>query len=174
MSPDDAPEQSAVQPAVLAVHAADAAPATGFAKPTRPVVRLEVARGVEGDRHSGRPLRQVHLVDASRYGLLQSGGWDVGPGYLGENVTTTGVDLLRLTTGAVLRLGATAAVRVTGVRHPRHEDPATDPVGLSLDEAGVPAGRVGVFAVVETGGEVRAGDAVVVEELGDRSPLRPL
>ena len=168
------PERPADPPAVLAVHAADVAPASGFAKPARSVVRLEATLGVEGDRHGDRPLRQVHLVDAARYGLLRGGGHDVGPGYLGENVTTSGVDLLSLKTGAVLRLGAAARVRVTGLRHPRHEDPATDPVGLSLDADGVPVGRVGVFAVVETPGEVRAGDPVVVEDAGDGGPLRPL
>ncbi len=159
---------------VLAVHAAADAPPVGFAKPAREVVRLEVAHGVTGDRHGGRALRQVHLVDAARYSALQASGADVGPGHLGENVTTTGVDLLGLTRGALLRLGATARVRLTGVRFPRHEDPATDRVGLSLDEDGVPVGRVGVFAVVEVGGEVRPGDPVLVEQPGDGEPLHPL
>jgi hypothetical protein len=31
-----------------------------------------------------------------------------------------------------------------------------------------------VFAVVETPGEVRAGDPVLVEDAGDGGPLRPL
>lgn len=162
---------------MLAVHAAEVAPAAGFAKPARPSVRLEVAHGVSGDRHGGRPGRQVHLVDAGRYDLLRAGGTappGVRPGYLGENVTTSGIDLLALATGALLRLGATAQVRVTGVRYPRHEDPATDPVGVSLDADGVPVGRVGVFAVVEASGEVRPGDPVHVEDPGDGGPLRPL
>lgn len=159
---------------VLAVHAAATAPAAGFAKPTREVVRLEPAHGVEGDRHGGRPLRQVHLVDAARYDALRASGAAVAPGYLGENVTTTGIDLLALSCGAVLRLGPGVRVRLTGSRHPRHEDPATDPVGLSLDGDGVPVGRVGVFAVVLAPGEVRAGDAVVLEDPGDGSPLPPL
>lgn len=160
-------------PAVAAVHAAGRAPDHGFAKDARPAVALEPGSGVAGDRHAGRRLREVHLVDLARYDLLRAGGADVGPGYLGENVTTTGVDLLALGAGALLRLGATARLRVTGVRYPRHDDPATDPVGLTLDADGVPVGRVGVFAVVERAGEVRAGDPVVVEHPGDGA-LPPL
>ena len=159
---------------VLAVHAAEIAPAHGFAKPERGVVVLEVAHGVARDRHAGRPLRQVHLVDSARYDLLRAGGADVAPGYLGENVTTTGVDLLALGTGARLQLGPDAVVRLTGLRFPRHEDPATDPVGLGLDADGVPVGRVGVFGVVEATGQVQAEDRVVVLSPGDDGPLRPL
>lgn len=164
----------AVTPTVLAVHAAEVAPASGFAKPERPVVVLAVAHGVAGDRHAERRQRQVHLVDSARYDLLRAGGADVEPGYLGENVTTSGLDLLALATGARLQLGPGAVVRVTGLRFPRHEDPATDPVGLGLDGEGVPVGRVGVFAAVETAGQVRAGDAVVVLTTGDDGPLHPL
>ncbi len=128
--------------------------------------RLEEDREAStGDRHAGRALRQVHLVDEARYALLAAGGHgagrDLGPGYLGENVTTAGVDLLAPQPPA--RSSAWPGrppCALTGVRHPRHEDPATDPVGLCLDADGVPVGRVGVFAVVETGGEVRAGDRV--------------
>lgn len=161
--------------AVVAVHAAGARPAAGFAKPTVGRVSLQVGVGVAGDLHAGaRALRQVHLVDVARYGLLHAGGADVEPGYLGENVTTTGLDLLGLGQGALLRLGPDALVRLSGMRFPRHDDPATDPVGLRLDEDGVPVGRVGVFAVVVAAGAVAAGDPVSVEEDGDGSGLRPL
>lgn len=161
---------------VVAVHLAGSPPPTGFAKERVETVVLRVDHGVEGDRHArpGGSLRQVHLVDASRYEVLRSGGADVGPGYLGENVTTSGLDLPGLPTGTVLRLGSSATVRLTGVRWPRHEQPGSDRVRLHLDPDGVPVGRVGVFAVVVTGGEVRAGDPVDVERPGDGTPLPPL
>lgn len=164
---------SDASPAVLEVHAAAERPAAGFAKPAVDVVALVVDHGVAGDVHAERALRQVHLVDAARYDLLRASGADLGPGDLGENVTTTGVDLLGLGTGARLRLGADAVVEVTGVRHPRHEDPTLDPDALHLDDDGVPVGRVGVFAVVLSGGEVRAGDPVTVLDAG-AGGLRPL
>lgn len=164
---------SDASPAVLEVHAAAERPAAGFAKPAVDVVALVVDHGVAGDVHAERALRQVHLVDAARYDLLRASGADLGPGDLGENVTTTGVDLLGLGTGARLRLGADAVVEVTGVRHPRHEDPTLDPDALHLDDDGVPVGRVGVFAVVLSGGEVRAGDPLTVLDAGTGG-LRPL
>lgn len=158
---DDAPAT------VLSVRRAGERPARGFAKPAVDRLDLRPAHGAAGDRHAGtRRLREVHLVDVARYGLLRAGGADVADGYLGENVTTHGLDLLALAAGARLRLGATAVLRVTGIRYPRHEDPATDPVGLSLDDDGVPVGRVGVFAVVEVGGTVEAGDPVVLLAAG--------
>jgi MOSC domain-containing protein YiiM len=160
-------------PAVLQVHAAAERAATGFAKPRVDQVSLLVDHGVAGDVHADRALRQVHVVDASRYDLLRDSGATLGPGDLGENVTTVGVDLLALRTGALLRLGEHAQVRVTGVRFPRYEDPATDPDALHLDADGVPVGRVGVFAVVVTAGLVRAGDPVTVLDQG-QEPLRPL
>ncbi|MFC5380827.1 MOSC domain-containing protein [Aquipuribacter nitratireducens] len=159
--------------AVLAVHAAAEAPASGFAKQSRDELLLVADHGAADDRHAGRDLREVHLVDVARYRLLRAAGHDVGPGYLGENVTTDGVDLLALPAGTVLAVGGRARLRLTGMRFPRHEDPATDRVGVDLDPAGVPVGRVGVFAVVLAGGRVRAGDAVRVLHVGD-DPLHPL
>ena len=39
-------------------------------------------------------LRQVHLIHAELHDELRARGFDVGPGEMGENVTTRGVDLL--------------------------------------------------------------------------------
>lgn len=160
-------------PAVLAVHAAAERAATGFAKQTLQRVHLAVDHGVTGDVHADRALRQVHLIDAGRYALLRGTGADLAPGSLGENVTTDGCDLLELGEGAVLRLGTAATVRVSGVRFPRHEDPATDPDALHLDDDGVPVGRVGVFATVLEAGDVRSGDPVIVLD-GGTGALQPL
>lgn len=160
-------------PAVLAVHAAAERADRGFAKPTLDRVHLVADHGVAGDVHAARALRQVHLIDAGRYALLRDGGADLAPGSLGENVTTDDCDLLGLGEGAVLRLGAVATVRLSGVRFPRHEDPATDPDALHLDADGVPVGRVGVFAVVLEAGAIGPGDPVTVLDQGTGS-LRPL
>ena len=42
----------------------------------------------------------------------------MAPGQMGENVTTRGVDLLGLPTGARLCLGDEAVVELTGLRNP--------------------------------------------------------
>ncbi len=49
---------------------------------------------------------------------LEVKGFKVSAGRLGENITTRGVDLLGLPTGALLRLGEQAVLEVTGLRNP--------------------------------------------------------
>src|SRR4051794_11172715 len=104
-----------------------------FSKPGEMSIRLIAGQGVDGDAHSGvtvkhrsrvrvdptQPnLRQVHLIQAELHDELRQAGFRVRPGDIGENITTSGLDLLGLPTGAVLRIGATAMVRITGLRNP--------------------------------------------------------
>ena len=98
---------------------------------------------------------------------------------MGENVTTTGLDLLALPTGARLRLGADAVVEVTGLRHPcvqldRFQDGLMEAT-LARDDDGGLVRRAGVMSVVVEGGEVRPGDPVAVElPDGPPVPLKPV
>ncbi|MGN6302986.1 MAG: MOSC domain-containing protein, partial [Angustibacter sp.] len=104
-----------------------------FSKDLVEAVTLLPGLGVEGDAHAGTTvqhlsrmrrdpsapnLRQVHLVHAELLAELAAEGFAVGPGAMGENVTTSGVDLLGLPTGTRLHLGPDAVVRVTGLRNP--------------------------------------------------------
>lgn len=163
-----------------------------FSKETRPVVRLVAGVGVEGDAHAGvtvkhrsrvardpgQPnLRQVHLMHGELHGELRAEGFTVGPGDLGENVTTRGLDLLALPTGARLRLGDAAVVELTGLRNPcvqldRFQQGLTAAV-LDRDAGGELVRKAGVMAVVVAGGEVRPGDAIRVElPAGPHRPLK--
>ena len=96
-------------------------------------IRLVAGLGVEGDAHLGATvkhrsrvardpsqpnLRQVHLIHAELHDELRERGFAVSAGQMGENVTTRGVDLLRLPAGARLHLGDTAVIEVTGLRNP--------------------------------------------------------
>src|SRR5919107_624523 len=93
-----------------------------FSKPNRDEIVLVPGLGVEGDVHAGvtvrhrsrvradpsQPnLRQVHLIQSELFGAVAGSGHAVAPGQLGENVTTSGLDLLRLPRGTVLRFGST-------------------------------------------------------------------
>src|SRR5919112_5656447 len=104
-----------------------------FSKANQGSIRLLEGLGVEGDAHLGvtvkhrsrvardpsQPnLRQVHLIHAELHDELRAAGFSVRAGQMGENVTTRGVDLLGLPTGARLRLGEEAVVEVTGLRNP--------------------------------------------------------
>lgn len=91
-----------------------------FSKPVRDRIRLIAGLGVEGDAHAGTTvqhrsrvradpsqpnLRQVHLLAAELFDEVREHGYEVAPGQLGENVTTRGIDLLRLPAGTILRFG---------------------------------------------------------------------
>lgn len=151
-------------------------PTHGFGKSPAPSIRLLAGRGVEGDAHATGGLRQVHLLQAELFAQLRLAGYDIAPGQIGENVTTEGVDLPSLPLGARLRLGADAVVELTGLRDPcerleAHRRGLARAV-MSRDATGAPVRRAGVLGRVVAGGEVRAGDALVVELPAE--PHRPL
>jgi MOSC domain-containing protein YiiM len=162
-----------------------------FSKRLRPVIRLVEGLGVEGDGHLGETvqhrsrvrrdpsqpnLRQVHLMPTEVFEAVLEAGHALAPGDLGENVTTTGIDLFALPTGTLLRLGPTAEVIVTGLRNPCRQIDAFQP-GLLRQVLGRDAGgnvvrRAGIMGVVQCGGEVRPGDAITV--VLPPEPHRPL
>jgi MOSC domain-containing protein YiiM len=121
-------------------------------------------------------LRQVHLIHAERHDELKERGFAVSAGRMGENVTTRGVDLLGLPTGARLHLGEMAVVEVTGLRNPCAQLDRIQPglMGATLERArdGSLVRKAGIMAVVLAGGDVRPGDLIRVEVPPD--PHRPL
>ena len=165
-----------------------------LAKPNEDRIRLMAGVGVEGDAHSGITVkhrsrvardpsqpnrRQVHLIHSELHDTLQEQGFTVSAGQMGENVTTRGVDLLGLPTGARLRLGDTAIVEVTGLRNPCAQLDRIQPglMGATLER--IPDGslvrKAGIMAVVLEGGEVRRGDPIRVElPSGAHRPLAPV
>lgn len=176
---------------VEAVHASDA---HTLRKQTRDKVTLVADHGVEGDAHAGATikhrsrvaknpeepnLRQVHLIHGELHDELRDNGFEVEAGQMGENVTTRGVDLLGLPTGARLRLGEHAVVEITGLRTPckQLETIQQGLMGelMPRDADGNKVRKAGVMAVVVTGGEVRAGDAITVELPAEpHLPLQPV
>lgn len=162
-----------------------------FTKPNRESITLLAGLGVEGDVHAGvtvkhrfriaqdptQPnLRQVHLIHEELFEEVAGNGFRVAAGELGENITTRGIDLLGLPTGALLRIGDDAVVEVTGLRNPCAQID-TFQKGLLKEVVGRGEdGRVvyksGVMGVVKAGGVVRPGDPIAVE-LPD-SPHRAL
>ncbi|WP_334163113.1 MOSC domain-containing protein [Phenylobacterium sp.] len=175
------------------VVAVSTKPKHGPKKLNREVVTLLRGQGVEGDAHCGATvkhrsrwrrdptqpnIRQVHLMHQELHDELAAKGFAVTPGYMGENITTRGVDLLGLPRGAILRIGAEAVVEVTGLRNPCYQlDQLQD--GLMhacLEKRGTELVRkAGVMGVVLAGGEVRAGDLIAVElPDGPHEPLKPV
>ena len=165
------------------VVAVSRSPSHTLSKPNEGSIRLLEGLGVEGDAHMGVTvkhrsrvakdptvpnLRQVHLIQAELMDELAASGFQpVAPGIMGENVTTRGVDLLGLPTGAKLRLGPDAVVEVTGLRNPCAQlnkiQPGLMAATLERDADGNLVRKAGVMGVVIAGGEIRPGDAIEVE-----------
>jgi len=165
-----------------------------FGKRNELMIRLIAGLGVEGDAHMGERvkhryhaaknpdapnLRQVHVMHEELFDELRTAGFNVGPGDIGENVTTRGLDLLALPKGARLRLGPEAVIEITGLRNPCRQIDAFQR-GLAAAVRGRdPEGRLvrkaGVMAIVIIGGDVKAGDAIRVElPEGEQCALLPV
>jgi len=112
-------------------------------------------------------LRQVHLIQEELFALVAEHGHQVGPGDLGDNITTRGIDLLALPAGAVLRIGPEALIELTGLRNPCVQvDEFQDGLMALLryrDSDGNIVRIGGVMAVVLSGGMVQPGDDISVE-----------
>lgn len=166
--------------------------------------------GVAGDAHAGTSvqhrsrmrrdpnqpnLRQVHILHAELLDEARTAGHGVGPGSLGENILTEGLDVLALPTGTRLLIGD-AVLRITGLRNPCRQIDDYSPGLLKVVVARIdgltstsevklsPTGgaesvdgvalvrRAGIMSVVERGGEVSPG--MPMEVVLPEEPHRPL
>lgn len=153
-----------------------------FSKTPALSIRLLRGLGVAGDAHMGETvkhrsrvrndptqpnLRQVHLIHAELFAELQAKGFVVQPADLGENVTTEGIDLLALPSGTRLHLGESAVVEITGLRNPCIQidrfQQGLMAATLDRDIKGNLVRKAGVMSIVISEGDVRPGDAIVVE-----------
>ena len=165
-------------PAVVAVSRS----AThSFSKPPAEAITLIGNWGVEGDAHAGATaqhlyvvkkdptranLTQVHLIHEELFAELAD-RFTVLPGELGENVTTSGVDLLALPLGTRIHLGADAVVELTGLRSPcskinKYQGGLMKAL-VEKDDDGCIVRKSGVMGIVIAGGVVAPGDALRVE-----------
>ena len=162
-----------------------------FSKTPGLSIRLLRGLGVAGDAHMGETvkhrsrvrkdptlpnLRQVHLIHAELFDELRAKGFAVAPGELGENITTSGIDLLALPAGTRLHLGAIAVVEITGLRNPCSQidnfQQGLMAATLDKDAKGNLLRKAGIMSIVIANGDVQPGDTIRVE-LPDM-PHRPL
>jgi MOSC domain-containing protein YiiM len=124
-------------------------------------------------------LRQVHLIHRELFDELTLRGFDVVASQLGENITTEHLDLLALPTDTLLHIGASAVVRITGLRNPCAQLDKYRKGLMAATLGRAPDGKLvrkaGVMSVVIAGGEVRAGDAIEVTlPVQPHRPLEPV
>lgn len=181
MTPNPESAHSTPPEAAPAVVSVSRSAEHSFSKQPSDAITLVENWGVEGDAHAGATaqhlyvvkkdptranLTQVHLIHRELFAELAD-RFEVGPGDLGENVTTTGVDLLTLPLGTRLHLGDTAVVEVTGLRSPcskinRFRAGLMKALVAKDDDGGV-VRKSGIMGIVVAGGVVRPGDGLRVE-----------
>lgn len=171
-----------VDPVDGIIEAVCASPTHSMAKVPHPSIRLIAGLGIEGDVHSGGTvqhasevrhdpeqlnLRQVHLLGVECHAELRVAGFDLRPGEMGENVTTSGLRLMELPEGTRLHLGGAAVVEVTGQRDPCRQlngvAPGLMAAVLGRDDQGGLVRNVGIMTIVVVAGDIRPGDTIRVE-----------
>jgi len=162
-----------------------------FSKDNQSAIQLLAGLGVKDDTHAGVTvqhrsrvardpsqlnLRQVHLIHAELLTELNSMGFGIVAGQVGENITTQGIDLLGLPTNARLHIGDEAIVEIKGLRNPCTQlnqlQDGLMAAMLGRDAEGKLVRKAGVMGIVVAGGLVKPGDAITIEK--PLLPYRPL
>ena len=132
----------------------------GTQKTNVPEAELRVDLGIVGDAHAGKWHRQVSLLAVESIEKMVKMGANVSPGNFAENITTEGIDLLKLSLGGRLRLGQNAELEVTQFGKKCH---SRCEIFEQVGDCIMP--REGIFAKVINPGQINVGD--VIEVLDD-------
>jgi MOSC domain-containing protein YiiM len=132
----------------------------GTQKVNVPDAELKADFGLVGDAHAGPWHRQVSLLAVESIEKMIAKGAKVSPGNFAENITTEGIDLLKLSLGSRLRLGEAVELEVTQFGKKCHSECE---IFQQVGDCIMP--REGIFAKVKKAGRIRVGD--VIEVLDD-------
>jgi MOSC domain-containing protein YiiM len=121
---------------------------------------IKAGFGIEGDAHaSSKWHRQVSLLALESIRKMQSLGLKVNPGDFAENITTEGMDLLKLPVGTRMKIGSDIEVEVSQIGkvcHTRCE------IYNQAGDCLMP--KEGIFVKVLKGGAIKEGDVIKVIE----------
>jgi molybdopterin adenylyltransferase len=120
---------------------------------------LLVDFGLQGDAHGGPWNRQVSLLANESIDKMREKGLKAAYGDFAENITTEGIDLMRLPVGTTLKIGREAILRMTQRGKECHTRCA---IYYEMGDCVMP--REGVFAEVLHPGEISVGDSIEVIE----------
>ncbi len=113
--------------------------------------------GLKDDAHAGKWHRQVSLLALESINKMVRLGLQVGPGDFAENITTQGLDLLKLPVGTRFRIGENSLLEVTQIGKVCHTRCA---IYYQAGDCVMP--KEGIFARVLEGGEIKVGDEIHV------------
>ncbi|MCP4896444.1 MAG: MOSC domain-containing protein [bacterium] len=125
-------------------------------------VRAVAGHGLEGDAHAGDWHRQVSLLGERDINGMRARGLELDPGAFGENLVVEGLDLEDLGIGSRLRIGE-VELEISQIGKVCHTRCA---IYHRTGDCIMP--RAGLFAKVLSGGELRSGLDVEVENMVSR------
>ena len=142
---------------------------SGGGVPKTPITSASVGyRGVDGDRqrtrrHHGRVWQALCLFPSEAIDRLRADGHPIAAGSVGENLTVRGIDWPALRPNTVVRIGTVVAELTMPAIPCKHNARwFTDGDFSRLEHSQHPA-DTRWYAAVLVDGEIRPGDAVVVE-----------
>jgi len=129
----------------------------GTRKINVPKVVLKEDFGVVGDVHAGTGNRQVSLLASESIDKMKAKGLNVNAGDFAENITTEGIDLLRLKLGSKLKIGKKSVLEISQIGKVCHSRCS---IYYQAGDCVMP--KEGVFARVVKGGTIKRGDELEV------------
>lgn len=178
----------------MKVRSLSKSPVHNFSKENCNSLTFIEGLGIEGDAHKGiktqhlyqmkhtpdKPnLRQVHLIHEELFAELARKGIQLSAGQMGENITTSGIDLLSLARHTILKIGNSVELEITGLRNPCRQlndlHPGLMQAVLEKGSEGAVLRKAGVMSIVSKGGEIKVGDSIeILLPEGDYIGLEPV
>lgn len=107
--------------------------------------------GLEGDAHAGDTFRQVSLLSVDSINKIKDKLPDIKFGDFAENITTSGIDLLKLGVGERLKIGEEVILEITQIGKHCHNNKCE--IYQKIGDCVMP--KEGIFAKVICGGEIK-------------------
>jgi MOSC domain-containing protein YiiM len=126
----------------------------------KPINEAEITTnlGIKGDAHASHKWhRQISLLALESIKKMQKQGFNVKPGDFAENITTEGIDLLRLPIGTRMKIG-NVEVEVSQIGKECHTRCS---IYYQAGDCIMP--REGIFVKVLQGGKIKGGDIIEVD-----------
>jgi MOSC domain-containing protein YiiM len=140
----------------------------GTRKAPVPEITIKEQFGVVGDAHADcQTHRQVSLLAVESIDKMRGKGMELQYGDFAENITTEGIDLVKLPVGTRLHVGDEVLLEMSQIGKECHAGCAIREI---IGDCIMP--REGIFARVTKGGRVKAGDEIKVIGKIPSSPFR--
>lgn len=117
--------------------------------------------GLDHDAHAdSKTHRQISLLALESIQKMQDMGLDVHEGDFAENITTQGINLLKIPVGSKIRIGTETLLEIS-----QHGKVCHSPCAIYHQAGTCVMPKEGVFAKVLTGGTIKTGDRIITESI---------